>query len=187
MSITRRQFLLTTAGTGIGFIVPSFYDKALAYYENHGEPLLLPNRDADEVIYVRSNRVDGHILNMGDPNAEILPKLTWREFIDEYLNGDESDFLTEDEQGQEIFAYDMEEEVDPAIVMDYTQSFPWEEAYEYLSNLDLGSDLIGPHSVGELRYLSGLDYRAVAATDYITLSLLQERLNQLHTGICIQL
>ena len=187
MSITRRQFLLTTAGTSIGFIVPSFYDKALAYYENHGEPLLLPNRDTDEIIYVRSNSVDGHILNMGDPDEEILPKLTWREFIDEYLNGDDSEFLTEDEQGQEILAYDPEEEVEPEILMDYTQSYPWHEAYDYLSNLDLGSDLIGPHSVGELRYLSGLDYGAVAATDYITLSLLQERLNQLKTGIRILL
>lgn len=77
--------------------------------------------------------------------------------------------------------------MEPEIVMEYTQSFPWEEAYDYILGLDLGSDLTGPYSVGELRYLSGLDYRAVAATDYITLSLLQERLNQLKTRIRIQL
>ena len=38
MSITRRQFVL---GTTAGLVLPSFYDKTLTYFENHGEPLLI--------------------------------------------------------------------------------------------------------------------------------------------------
>ena len=52
MSFTRRQFLLTTSGAGIGFILPSFYDKALTLWENHEEVLILPNKDAHTVMYV---------------------------------------------------------------------------------------------------------------------------------------
>ncbi len=52
----RRQFLLTTAGTGIGFILPSFYDKALSYWENHEEALIVPTKDTDTVLYARQER-----------------------------------------------------------------------------------------------------------------------------------
>lgn len=33
MSITRRQFLL---GTSAGLVLPSFFEKAFNYFENHG-------------------------------------------------------------------------------------------------------------------------------------------------------
>ena len=34
MSITRRQFLLSTAGAAAGAIIPSFYHRALEFFEN---------------------------------------------------------------------------------------------------------------------------------------------------------
>jgi hypothetical protein len=37
MSFTRRQFIL---GTAAGLILPSYYDKVLAFWENHGEALI---------------------------------------------------------------------------------------------------------------------------------------------------
>ncbi len=40
MSLTRRQFLLSTAGATVGAIVPSFYFRALEFFEQFGEPLL---------------------------------------------------------------------------------------------------------------------------------------------------
>ena len=41
MTMTRRQFLLRTAGSTAGFILPSFLDKVLAFVDQHDEPLLI--------------------------------------------------------------------------------------------------------------------------------------------------
>ncbi len=35
MSITRRQFLLTTTGVSVGLSLPSFHQRALSLWENH--------------------------------------------------------------------------------------------------------------------------------------------------------
>jgi len=39
--MTRRQFLLRTAGSKAGFILPSIFDKVLAFVDQHDEPLLV--------------------------------------------------------------------------------------------------------------------------------------------------
>ena len=67
---------------------------------------------------------------------------------------------------------------------------PHAKAYSYLQELDLGPDLQGNHAVGGIKSISGgpgSDYRAMQAEDHVSLSLLQERLNQLNTGIRIEL
>lgn len=188
MSITRRQFLLTTSGAGLGIILPSFYEKALAFYQNHGEPLILPSKDSNEILYASTNSINGIELFLGNPEVEI-PKYTWREFIKEFKYGDSSDYIDpEDEEGEALWI-DLDAKADPAEVADYWY-YPWTAAYDYLTELDLGPDLDSPDAVGELRLLSGFpgsDYRGIAAADYITLSLLQERLNQLNEGIRIEL
>ena len=66
---------------------------------------------------------------------------------------------------------------------------PERKAYELLNNLDLGPKLTGPDAVGELilvnDYTMVSEYWQVEAADGITLSLLQERLNALETGVKI--
>ncbi len=66
---------------------------------------------------------------------------------------------------------------------------PEKLAYELLQGLDLGPKLAGPDAVGELRLEHGhtmvSSYWNVEAADEITLSLLQERLNALGTGVRI--
>lgn len=65
MSITRWQFLL---GTTAGLILPSFYDRAYSFFENHGEPLLIAPKRSGEVLYACSEYVEeGFRLNLGDP------------------------------------------------------------------------------------------------------------------------
>ena len=187
MSMTRRQFLLTTAGAGIGFILPSFYEKAFDFWENHREPLILPSSNADETLYVSS---DGLELYLGDPRQP-MPTMTWREFIDTYQFGDYSDYLDPDDESGEALWIDLEGEADPASVLEYWgDEMPSARAHDLMTELDIGPDLTGPNAVGEIRFLHGFpgsDYRGVAAADFISLSLLQERLNQLNTGIRVEM
>jgi hypothetical protein len=76
MNFTRRQFLLTTAGAGIGFILPSFYEKALGFWENHEEPLIQRANDAETILYAWS-KADLE-LNLGDPHTEPSYDMTYR-------------------------------------------------------------------------------------------------------------
>ena len=51
MSISRRQFIL---GTASGLILPSYFDKVLAVWENHGEALI----EAPESTHIELISVD---------------------------------------------------------------------------------------------------------------------------------
>ncbi len=51
MSISRRQFIL---GTASGLILPSYFDKVLAVWENHGEALI----EAPESTHIELIAVD---------------------------------------------------------------------------------------------------------------------------------
>ena len=42
MGITRRQFLFSIPAAGAGFIIPSFFDKAVDVLARIGEPLIIP-------------------------------------------------------------------------------------------------------------------------------------------------
>jgi hypothetical protein len=91
MSITRRQFLL---GTTAGLILPSFYEKAYSFFENHGEPLLVAPRQPGEILYACSDLYrcsdfaeEGFRLKLGDPEAE-PPEMTIREFCEAFGEGD---------------------------------------------------------------------------------------------------
>ena len=49
--ITRRRFLIQAATTGIATISYPFFDQALAFFQNHNEPLLIPPKDVKETLY----------------------------------------------------------------------------------------------------------------------------------------
>jgi hypothetical protein len=188
MPYTRRQFLLTTAGSGLGFILPSFYEKALGFWENHGEALILPAANADTVLYALED--NGLSLNLGDPRED-PPEMTWREYIDKYLGGglktyfEELPYLSEDQK------YDLDEEADINRVMYSWGAFdsPWARALNYLDQLDLGPDFQGKDAIGGLEYCFGApgsSYEGLHADDHVSLSLLQDRLNQLNTRLRIE-
>lgn len=64
------------------------------------------------------------------------------------------------------------------------------QAFHLLDGLELGPDLKASNGATEFRFINGanpeVDYLVVHAADALTLSLLQERLNQLKTGIYIR-
>ena len=132
MSITRRQFLL---GTAAGLVLPSFYEKAFSYFENHGEPLLITPKRPGEILYACS------------------------------------EFTVEDWW--------------------IMQDSPYARAYHYLEGIDLGPELSGAGVAGGLDFYCdgapGNSYLAVDAVDDVSLSLLQQRLNELGSGIKVEL
>ena len=187
MSFTRRQFLLSTVGAAGGFILPSFYARALEFVDQFEEPLLEPpKRVVDEITICASL---GGELNIGEP-AEQIPDMTWREFLTRYHPGSLDEFE---------FHWGLEEaQLDDAAPWDTVLGSwgrvdsPNARAYHLLESLDLGPDLTGPKAVGELNFLDGpnpgaKDYLAVTVEDDISISLLQQRLNDLKTGIKVSL
>jgi hypothetical protein len=182
MSITRRQFLLSTVGAAGGFILPSFYHRALEFLDVFGEPLLEPPEKVVDELIICYDR-DGE-LNLGDPYSE-PPEMTWRECIERYYPDTLEDF--ESHWDLQISELDDEAPWDWVVDRWSRSDSPNAMAYRFLENLDLGPDLKGPNAVGGLVFTDGAcpgnDYLGVAVQDEISVSLLQQRLNDLGTGI----
>ena len=85
MSISRRQFII---GTAAGLILPSYYDKVLAYWENHGEALIEAPTSAEIELIAADRGGDGLELNWGDPWEE-PPEMTVREYARRYFGNEE--------------------------------------------------------------------------------------------------
>ena len=183
MSITRRQFLLSTAGASVGAIIPDYYFRALQFVEQFGEPLLEPPTHPTSDIFTFDN-YDGLELGLGDPREE-PPRLTYREFFTRYQP-----------EGFETFKEDyglepenLDDRMDDEWVMDYWiwNDSPSARAYSYLQSLELGPKLTGSRAVGCLDFFENANmvssWRGVRYEDEVTLSLLQQRLNDLGTGI----
>jgi hypothetical protein len=186
MAMNRRQFLL---GTAAGLVLPSFFDRALAYFENHGEPLIEAPRRTAPVMYACAELSgwEGYQMTIGDPWSQ-PPPMTVSEFCKRYGKaGPQPNWMEgwTKEVGGEL---DMNAEVDRWMVIDHwgCTEAPHCLAHEYLQSIDLGPKLAGATAVGELRTEVGAtDYVGTHATDEVTLSLLQNRLNELNSGMRI--
>jgi hypothetical protein len=189
MSISRRQFLL---GTTAGLILPSFYERAYSFFENHGEPLLIAPNHAEGILCV-THSCDTLQLHLGDPE-EGPPEMSIREFCLRHGHGDPATWYRDD-----WLCIDDPDPVDMNDPMDEWAIFDWwlrtdsssARAYHFLENLDLGSHLTGPDAVGSLEFIDGPcpgnDYLGVEAFDELSVSLLQHRLNELGTGLRIEM
>ena len=184
MSLTRRQFLLSTAGAAAGFILPSYYNRALEFLDQFGEPLLEPPKIVQEDLIVCTDR-EGE-LNLGDPWCE-PPSMSWREYAEKYHGGNLRELI----DTWELERLQLDEEAPWDVVADafIRNDSPSAKAYRLLESLDLGPELTGRDAVGGLIFTDGAcpgnDYLGVSAESDITLSLLQQRLNDLGTGIRI--
>ena len=183
MSVTRRQFLLSTAGAAVGAIMPSFYFRALEYFERFGSPLLLPpERVTEDLVVVTTN--DYPELCLGDPFADV-PEMTYREYFTRF---EPEGFQTFEEQwGMGPEGLDLPLDEEHRFDIWFREDGPSARAYHWLQSLDLGPGLSGPNAAG------GVDFReeynmvsswlVASPQDEVTLSLLQQRLTDLGTGV----
>ena len=185
MSVTRRQFLLSTAGAAVGAIIPSFYHRALEFFEQFGEPLLIaPARATQDLVVASINDYDE--LFLGDPFAE-PPEMTYREYFTRY----EPEAFDELEYRWGLAAEDLDAPMEREYQWDawLMHHGPSAQAHRLLQSLDLGPALRGPNSAGALDFFEESNmtgcWRGVRPRDEVTLSLLQQRLNDLGTGIRI--
>ena len=192
MSLTRREFLL---GTGAGFVLPSFFDRAFAYFQNHGEPLLAAPKRPEHTLYANNETYDGGFELLLDEVEPEIPDITLREYalncyssLEEYVG---EIYAVEPEEA-DISLLDWDELVDSesAIGMLGRYWFPSGAAYGYLEHLDLGQDLNGLGTAGGLDFIDGAspgnDYLGVHARCPVSLSLLQHRLSELGKPVRIE-
>ena len=183
----RRQFLIRGGATAGQLLVPRFFDRALAFVENHGEPLLeTPNEAARNLLAALSEDGEYWIID-GPMPTEIPPPITWREFSE----GLGLEWVME---GWELKSSQLDQPMDKWV---------WEEhwclglspngrAFNYLLGLDLGP-AFGEHpdAHGEIRFIEGQfpghDFRCVMVDDVLSVSLLQNRLNELGENTSLEM
>jgi hypothetical protein len=189
MCISRRQFLLSTAGAAAGAILPSFYVRALEFTEQFGEALLQAPPRFDQDLIAMDFGGEGFHLVAGDPFAEPEFGLSFREFFTRYEPEGFDDFE---------YKWDMDaSHLDDLIPDRYVQASwdlhdgPLAKGYHLLEHLDLGPELSGPDAVGGIELIQG-QYPGsndtwAQADDLVSVSLLQKRLNDLGAGIRVVL
>ena len=190
MSLSRRHFLLGTAGAAAGLILPSYYRRALEFLDRTGSPLLEPEGTSTQILTAYDYAYYGDDLKYGlalgefDPEP-YPPELTLRQFAERY--GVDPEELLE--------SYESEKGLDALV--DWHQEYfldtwmywdcPERKAYEFLKGLDLGPELVGRESIGHVHLEVGGSPASicwiVGTHDDISLSLLQDRLNALRTGV----
>ena len=96
----RRQFLIRAGVLTGQFVVARFFDRALAFVENHNEPLLEVPRDVSRELFVVEEHFD-YKLYLGKPDTFIPDPPTWRELF--LLFGDSVKIEILDTNGKSIF------------------------------------------------------------------------------------
>ncbi len=184
----RRQFLVR-AGLAAGQIVlPRFVDRALAFVENHNEPLLEVPKNAGKKLYAAYQDDGVYWIIDGLMPSEIPPPVSWREYF----------LLTGDDLVRGIANWELE----PGQLDQPMNYWVWETywlynlspnalAYQYLHDLDLGPEFgKGDRAEGEIRFqdapMIASDCRWAEVDDFLSLSLLQNRLNELGENVSLE-
>jgi hypothetical protein len=192
MNISRRHFLLGTAGAAAGLILPGYYRRALEFIDRTGRPLLETVSRPKIELTAYQGDWDGlpWKLAVGDPFAG-PQEMTLRQFQERYdIDLAERWYWEEDDAP----------DVDLDQMVDWREEFFWDAwveaefppklAYELLRDLDLGPDFEPENAVGHLDLKEGYSmvstYWVAEAADEVSLSLLQERLNALKTGVQVK-
>jgi hypothetical protein len=183
MGISRRQFLINTAGAAIGAILPDFYIRALQYFEVHESALLIPpDRVSQDLVVANINDYDE--LFLGDPWEE-PPSMTWREFLTRYCPAE----LDSPGDYFELLPGQLDEEAEFELVADnwLLHDGPSARAYQYLESLDLRLQDYTRNTQHGLDFIRASnmvsEWPVVRPRSEVSLSLLQQRLNDLQTGV----
>jgi hypothetical protein len=189
--MNRRHFLLSTAASGLGLIVPGVAERVLTAVAKTKAPLIEPAARASRLLFaVRLGRYYQLNLDMPEPRFPETYRATWRAYLLEEYDGDLEQGMEEweirPEQLDQVHEFETDVERWAA-----TES-PNARAYRLLDDLDIGPVLRdSAGSLGHIEFVDGAcpgnDYIGVHVHDDVSLSLLQVRLNDLRTGIGIGL
>ena len=177
----RRQFLIRAFSAAGQLVLPRFFDRALAFVENHGEPLIEAPTSPDQLLNVRYD--DSYVFFLGNPTEGPGTPPTYREWFEDHCQVDP-------ESGAQGHCLEPGELDSPICIEMWAEQWslkgsPLSEAYEFLSCLDLGPEFgkAGSDAAGELRLVDCpsmcSSYRAAETDDLLSISLLQHRLNEL--------
>ena len=184
--ITRRQFLLGSSGAG--FILPSFFDQALSFFENHNEPLLIAPENPGQILYVATDW--DYEFRLDTPDTEI-PEMTIGEYLDEYWGGVEA--YMEDQCLEEEDRPDLDSFADPYDVLERwgRTGSPNATAFELLNQLRFTAESDRSNALSGITFIDGPmpgnDYLGVQADDLMAISLVQHGLNNQGYNIRIEL
>jgi len=186
MTMHRRKFLLALSSATSGLILPRFYERAVAYLANHGEPLLEAPSRVGQVLNVYTDYGDhGGLFSFGHP-LDGAPRLTWREAFERYL-ADEKDEIME---YYYLTPADLDSEADDELYMEhwYTKDSPYARAAWWLEDEGFGSYEAGDAAVGGIIFdtSSGMGGSATFkafAKDANSVALLQHQINERNLGV----
>jgi len=185
--ITRRTFLI---GAGSALTL-SIVDKFVWHLDNKGVPYIQKPENPSKVLFV--DRAYDYEINLGR-FPDDYPTGTWRELLVDMLGHKNPTALS---QFKELYydygvkPHELDTECDDYYEYWCRIASPNALAYNLLEGLNIGTKLAGPgDEVGGLEFIDGdapgHDYLGVHADDDISISLLQHRLNELNTGIAVE-
>jgi hypothetical protein len=182
MSFNRRQFLVGLASSAFA----SVYARATAFVLENEAPLLIPPRTTFKKLYYEEMGSTGYYLFDGPPwgHWDCGPSdMTIQEFINSFCGGDLSHYRDVFNFCDRINLNDLVDWSADNCIEAWAESYdPAKLAYRSLQQLDLAADSKQPNA-GELRWNDV--YENVEVLDDLSLSLLQQRLNDLGTGISL--
>ncbi len=184
----RRQFLIRAFSAAGQLVLPRFFDRAFAFVENHGEPLLETPVEPVKKLYAAYQEEGVYWIIDGLMPQGLPPAVTWREYF--LLTGDK---LVNGMEGRELEPSQLDDPMDHWAFETYWcyNLSPNALAYKYLSDLDLGPEFgKSDRAEGEIRFQDaptmGSDCRWAEVDNLLSLSLLQNRLNELGENVSLE-
>lgn len=190
----RRSFLI---GATSAILTAGFYRNVRRFIERHNEPLLVaPDQVKHQLFAIRQGEgfslwLDNH------PDEEPDWGMTWAQFY-QYSHG-----YVRDEAIAEMISYygldDDEAAVRAGETVDVDELLDWYYdnelgtglAVEFFQGLDLGPDFAAGIGRGQVAFVdykcAGPDRWCSEAADMLSISLLQARLNELNTGVKVEI
>ena len=184
----RRQFLIRAFSAAGQLVLPRFFDRAFAFVENHGEPLLETPVEPVKKLYAAYQEEGVYWIIDGLMPQGLPPAVTWREYF--LLTGDK---LVNGMEGWELEPSQLDDPMDHWAFETYWcyNLSPNALAYKYLSDLDLGPEFgKSDRPEGEIRFQDaptmGSDCRWAEVDNLLSLSPLQNRLNELGENVSLE-
>ena len=190
----RRSFLI---GATSAILTAGFYRNVRRFFERHNEPLLVaPDQVKHQLFAIRKGEgfslwLDNH------PDEEPDWGMTWAQFYQHSQGNDRDEAIAEminyyglDDDEAAVRA-DETVDVDELLDWYYDNELGTGLAVEFFQGLDLGPDFAAGIGRGQVAFAdykcAGPDRWCSEAADMLSISLLQARLNELNTGVKVEI